>query len=77
MAWVIKATRHKNQQTVIEIYYNITFIVKLLIAEKAFAKILDHKLGNNGKNTNSDLFKSRIIVLDIPLQKLYLSSTKQ
>lgn len=47
----------------VEIYNEITFIVKLLVAEKAFEKILGHGLGVNVKNTNENLFWKRTIVL--------------
>lgn len=48
--------KHKNWYTIIEIYNNITFIVKHLIVEKIFKKTLGYNSRGNIKSTNIDLF---------------------
>lgn len=50
------ATKHRNWHVLVETYNNVTFMVKLLIAEKAFKKTLGHGSKNNMENTNIDLF---------------------
>lgn len=40
----------------VETYNNVIFVVKFLVAEKAFDKTLGYGLEDNGKNTNIDLF---------------------
>lgn len=57
MVQVIGATRHGNRQIVVETYNNVTFVVKLVIAEKAFKTTLGRTLGDNGKTFNMDLFR--------------------
>ena len=37
-------------------YNNVTFVVKLLVAEKAFEKTLDCDSRDNTESTNMDLF---------------------
>ncbi len=56
MAWMTGATKHGNWHAVVEIYNNITFVVKLLVAEKAFEETLGCGLGDNAENINTDLF---------------------
>lgn len=47
----------------IEIYNNVTFVVKFLVAEKIFEETLDCNLKNNNKSINTDLFQKKIAVL--------------
>lgn len=70
IVWMIRVTRHENWHSIIEIYNNVNFFVKFLIAEKTFEKILGRDSGNNGESTNIDLFQKGIAVLvgGIPLQ---------
>lgn len=70
MARVTDATNHGNRHTMVGIYNDVTFVDKLLVAEKAFEETLDCGLGDNSKNTNSDLFRKETIALaeGIPLQ---------
>lgn len=65
-----KATRYGNQHAVVETYNNVTFVIKLLVVEKVFEKILGHGLRDNGKTTNMDLFQKETAALaeDILLQ---------
>lgn len=58
-----KATKYRIQHAMIKIYNNVTFVIKLLVVEKTFEKILDHGSENNGKSTNMDLFWKEMIVL--------------
>lgn len=48
---------------IVKTYYDIAFIVKLLVPTKAFTKILGRGLGDNSKYTNGDLFKNETIML--------------
>lgn len=60
---MIKATKHKNWHVVVETYNNIIFVVKLLIVEKAFEKILDRDSRDNVVgNTNMDLFQKMAVL---------------
>ncbi len=70
MAKVIGITKHENWHVVIKTYNNVTFVVKLLIAEKAFEETLGHGSGDNVESTNIDLFRKKTTVLarGIPLQ---------
>lgn len=79
MVWVVDAIRHGNRHTVIEIYNNVTFVVKLLVAEKAFEETLGHDSGDNGKTPNTDSFQKEMATLTggIFLVKLYLSSMRK
>ncbi len=56
MARVTSATKNENRHVVIETYNNVTFMVKLLVAEKAFEEILGRSSGDNVESTNIDLF---------------------
>ncbi len=47
MARVISITKHGNWHAMVKTYDNVTFVVKLLIAEKAFEETLGHGLGDN------------------------------
>lgn len=40
--------KHRNWRIVVEIYNNITFIIKLLVAKKVFEEILDCGSRDNG-----------------------------
>lgn len=51
-----KATKYRIEHAMIKIYNNVTFVIKLLVVEKTFEKILGHGSENNGKSTNMDLF---------------------
>lgn len=48
---------------VVKTYYDIAFIIKLLVAIKAFTEILSCGLGDNSKYKNGDLFKNEIVML--------------
>ncbi|MCJ1346580.1 hypothetical protein MMC31_004798 [Peltigera leucophlebia] len=70
MAQMTGATRHENRHSVVETYNDVTFVVKLLVAEKTFKETLSRGSGNNGENTNIDLFQKGTAALagGIPLQ---------
>lgn len=57
MAQMTKATRHGNRHLVLETYNDFTFVMKLLVAEKTFEETLGRGSGDNGKSTNTDLFR--------------------
>ena len=56
-------TKHGNQHSMVKTYNNVTFVVKFLVAEKTFKKILNCDSGDNGKGINIDLFQKRIAAL--------------
>lgn len=56
MAWAIGAIKHRNWYAMIEIYNDVIFVVKLLVAKKIFKKMLNYSLGDNTKTPNIDLF---------------------
>lgn len=55
----MRAIRYGNWHSVVEIYDNVTFVMKLLIIKKTFEKILVCSLGDNCKSTNTDLFQKK------------------
>ena len=57
------ATRHRNWHVIVEIYNNVIFVVKFLIAEKAFKEILSSDLGDHGKTLYIDLFLKETAML--------------
>ncbi len=57
MARVTGATKHGNRHAVVEIYNDVTFVVKLLVAEKAFEETLGCGSEDNAESTNTDLFR--------------------
>lgn len=63
----------------VKIYNNIIFIIKLLIAEKIFKKILSYSLKNNNKSINIDLFwkKTAVLVKNIFLQNYIYQTQKK
>ncbi len=63
MARVTGATKHGNRHAVVETYDNVTFVVKLLVAEKAFEKKLGCGSGDNAESTNTNLFQKRTAAL--------------
>ncbi len=63
MVRVTGATKHRNWHVVVETYNDVTFMVQLLIAEKAFKETLSHGLGDNAESTNTDLFRKRTTAL--------------
>lgn len=63
MAWVTGATKYRNWYTVVDIYNNVIFVIKLLIAKKIFEEILDYSLRDNNENIYIDLFPKGIIAL--------------
>lgn len=63
MVYVIRVIKHGNWYAIIEIYNNVTFVVKLLVIEKAFKKILSCGSKNNGGSINIDLFQKRTAAL--------------
>lgn len=69
MVLVISIIKHGNWHVVIEIYNNVTFVVKLLVVKYVFKKILGHDLGDNAKSTNTDLFSKgkAVLIRSIPL----------
>ncbi len=70
MARVTGITKHGNWHAMVEIYNDVTFVVKLLVAEKAFEEILDCGSEYNVESTNTDLFQkgTAALVEGIPLQ---------
>lgn len=60
---MIGITKHRNQHVVIETYNYVTFVNKLLVAEKEFEKALGHSLGDNDKTINTNLFWKGTIAL--------------
>ncbi len=56
MVRVTGAIKHGNRHAVVETYNDVTFVIKLLIAEKAFEETLGCGLGDNAESTNTDLF---------------------
>ncbi len=64
------AIKYRNRHIVVETYNDVTFIINLLVAEKAFEKTLGHDSGDNAENTNTDLFQKGTAALagGIPLQ---------
>ncbi len=70
MARVTGATKHGNRHAVVEIYNDVIFVVKLLVAEKAFEETLGHGSGDNAESTNTDIFRKGTTTLagGIPLQ---------
>lgn len=57
MIQIIKATNYRNWYFVIEIYNNITFIIKFLkVIKEIFEKILGYSLKDDGKSINTNLF---------------------
>ncbi len=70
MARVISVTKYRNRHAVVETYNDVTFVVKLLVAEKAFEETLGHGSGDNAESINTDLFQKGTAVLaeGIPLQ---------
>lgn len=56
MAQMIGATKHVNWHVMVETYNNITFVMKFLITEKTFIKILSHDSENNDKSIYINLF---------------------
>ncbi len=69
MVRVTGAIKHGNWYAMVEIYNNVTFVVKLLVAKKAFEEILGRGPGNNIESTNTDLFWKGTAALErgIPL----------
>lgn len=63
MIQVIDTTKHRNGHAIVEIYNNVTFVIKLLVTEKVFEETLSRGLGDNNKTPNIDLFFKRIKVL--------------
>ncbi len=63
ITWVTDTTNYGNWHVIVEIYNDITFMVKLLVAEKVFEETLACDLGNNIKSTNTDLFQKGTTVL--------------
>ena len=55
--------KHENRYVMIKIFNDITFVVKLLVAKKAFKETLNHNSRNNCKIPTIDLFRKEIIVL--------------
>lgn len=47
----------------VKTYNNIIFIIKFLIVEKTFEKIIDYGLRDNSKITNTNLFEKKIAAL--------------
>ncbi len=47
----------------VETHNDITFVVKFLIVEKAFEKILGRTSGDNAESTNMDLFRKAMVAL--------------
>ncbi len=56
MARLTRATKYGNRYAMIEICNHITFVVKLLVVEKIFEKILGCDSRDNTESTNIDLF---------------------
>ena len=63
IARVTNTTKHENRHAVVETYNNVIFVVKLLISEKAFEKILDCGSGDHAGNINTDLFQKEMVAL--------------
>lgn len=63
MVQMTRITKHRNQHIVIKTYNNVIFILKLLIAKQGLKEILGYDLKDNGKNTNTDLFKKKTVML--------------
>lgn len=59
MVWMTRTTRYRNGYFIIEIYNNITFIIKVLVAKKIFKKILNYNSEDNSKSTNTNLFQKK------------------
>lgn len=53
-------TNYRNWYIVTEIYTNIIFMIKFLVAEKVFWEISDYGLGNNNKILNTKLFPKKL-----------------
>ncbi len=56
MTRITGVTKHRNRHAMVETYNNITFMVKLLIAEKEFEETLGYGLKNDAESTNTNLF---------------------
>ncbi len=70
MAWVTGATKHGNRHAMVETYNDVTFVIKLLVVEKAFEETLGRISRDNAESTNTDLFRKGTAALarGIPLQ---------
>lgn len=60
---VTKVTCFNNYYTIIKKYFNMSFVIKLLIAKEVFVEKQSYRLDNNVENINSNLFISEILVL--------------
>ncbi len=56
-------TKHRNRHAVVETYNDVTFVVKLLVAEKAFEETLGRGSKDNAESTNIDLFRKETAAL--------------
>lgn len=63
MARVIGAIKDIIWHAVVEIYNNVTFVFKLLVAEKVFEETPGSGLKDIVKNTNTDLLQKRMVAL--------------
>ncbi len=70
MARMTGITKHGNRHAVVETYNNVTFVVKVLVAEKTSEEILGRGLRDNVESINMDLFRKGTAALagGIPLQ---------
>lgn len=56
MALVTGVTKNRNWHIIVEIYNDVTFVVKLLITKKVFKKTLGYSSRDNVKSINTDIF---------------------